>query len=297
MTTRRRGAAGPVVGQVDEKRYPRTRCSTRASRRRKGRQPVDLTADAAEPRQPTRRRRSGLASRLSGRGNHAPAVRGGGGRGGIHRGVTACARSKTRPSYLGRAPRRGRATPGTCTPWRPGSPASARRRGPGAGYPRRAYVIVPSVPEGTNLRAWLKSILTNAFISSYRKRRGREPAPPPASGIEDWQLAGAGPTPGHAVGGGDGARPHAGSKTNRGAAAASSTRSARRCTGRRGRLRLPEDRRVHALPARTVMSGAPRPRPASRAAPGGAGRPSGARRPSNGLISALLAFNVVFHGS
>jgi RNA polymerase sigma-70 factor (ECF subfamily) len=51
----------------------------------------------------------------------------------------------------------------------------------------RAYASFHQFSEGTNLRAWLNRILTNAFISGYRKRR-REPALPSA-GIEDWQLA------------------------------------------------------------------------------------------------------------
>jgi RNA polymerase sigma-70 factor, ECF subfamily len=51
----------------------------------------------------------------------------------------------------------------------------------------RAYASFHQFAEGTNLRAWLNRILTNAFISSYRKRR-REPVLPSAD-IDDWQLA------------------------------------------------------------------------------------------------------------
>jgi RNA polymerase sigma-70 factor (ECF subfamily) len=51
----------------------------------------------------------------------------------------------------------------------------------------RAYASFHQFSEGTNLRAWLNRILTNAFISGYRKRR-REPALPSPE-IEDWQLA------------------------------------------------------------------------------------------------------------
>jgi RNA polymerase sigma-70 factor (ECF subfamily) len=51
----------------------------------------------------------------------------------------------------------------------------------------RAYASFHQFSEGTNLRAWLTRILTNAFISSYRKRR-RETALLSA-GIDDWQLA------------------------------------------------------------------------------------------------------------
>jgi RNA polymerase sigma-70 factor, ECF subfamily len=51
----------------------------------------------------------------------------------------------------------------------------------------RAYASFHQFSEGTNLRAWLNRILTNAFISGYRKRR-REPVLPTA-GLDDWQLA------------------------------------------------------------------------------------------------------------
>ena len=50
----------------------------------------------------------------------------------------------------------------------------------------RAYASFHQFKEGTNLRAWLHRILTNAFISSHRKSK-REPALS-TSGIEDWQL-------------------------------------------------------------------------------------------------------------
>ncbi|HTW01891.1 MAG TPA: sigma-70 family RNA polymerase sigma factor [Streptosporangiaceae bacterium] len=51
----------------------------------------------------------------------------------------------------------------------------------------RAYASFHQFSEGTNLRAWLNRIMTNAFISGYRKRL-REPALP-TPGLEDWQLA------------------------------------------------------------------------------------------------------------
>ncbi|MBN2176691.1 MAG: sigma-70 family RNA polymerase sigma factor [Demequinaceae bacterium] len=41
---------------------------------------------------------------------------------------------------------------------------------------------------GTNLRAWLYRIQTNAFINTYRKRR-REPQRTDSETIEDWHLA------------------------------------------------------------------------------------------------------------
>jgi RNA polymerase sigma-70 factor, ECF subfamily len=51
----------------------------------------------------------------------------------------------------------------------------------------RAYAAFHQFQDGTNLKAWLSRILTNVFISSYRKQQ-REPLS--ASGtIEDWQLA------------------------------------------------------------------------------------------------------------
>lgn len=55
----------------------------------------------------------------------------------------------------------------------------------------RAYASFGQFEPGTNLRAWLYRILTNTFITSYRKRR-RDPVP--AAEIQDWQLA---PTASH----------------------------------------------------------------------------------------------------
>jgi RNA polymerase sigma-70 factor, ECF subfamily len=49
----------------------------------------------------------------------------------------------------------------------------------------RAFASFHQFREGTNLRAWLNRILTNTFISSYRKRQ-REPAL--ITDLEDWQL-------------------------------------------------------------------------------------------------------------
>ena len=50
----------------------------------------------------------------------------------------------------------------------------------------RAFASFHQFKEGTNLKAWLNRILTNTFISSYRKRQ-REPMLTSA-GLEDWQL-------------------------------------------------------------------------------------------------------------
>jgi RNA polymerase sigma-70 factor (ECF subfamily) len=50
----------------------------------------------------------------------------------------------------------------------------------------RAFASFHQFKEGTNLRAWLNRILTNTFISRYRKRQ-REPVLTTA-GLEDWQL-------------------------------------------------------------------------------------------------------------
>jgi len=52
----------------------------------------------------------------------------------------------------------------------------------------RAYASFGQFQPGTNLKAWLYRILTNAFLSSCRKSQ-REPRPAPLSEIEDWQLA------------------------------------------------------------------------------------------------------------
>ncbi|MGH3173959.1 MAG: sigma-70 family RNA polymerase sigma factor [Streptosporangiaceae bacterium] len=58
----------------------------------------------------------------------------------------------------------------------------------------RAYASFGQFEPGTNLKAWLYRILTNAFITGYRKRQ-REAQPAPAGGIQDWQLARAGSRP------------------------------------------------------------------------------------------------------
>ena len=50
----------------------------------------------------------------------------------------------------------------------------------------RPYASFGQFEPGTNLKAWLYRILTNTFLTSYRKRR-RDPVP--AAEIQDWQLS------------------------------------------------------------------------------------------------------------
>jgi RNA polymerase sigma-70 factor (ECF subfamily) len=52
----------------------------------------------------------------------------------------------------------------------------------------KAYGAFHQFVPGTNLKAWLYRILTNAYINSYRKRQ-REPLQSAAENIEDWQIA------------------------------------------------------------------------------------------------------------
>ncbi len=58
----------------------------------------------------------------------------------------------------------------------------------------RAYASFGQFQPGTNLKAWLYRILTNTFLSSYRKRQ-REPQTAASGEIQDWQLARAGSHP------------------------------------------------------------------------------------------------------
>ena len=51
----------------------------------------------------------------------------------------------------------------------------------------RAYRSFDSFEPGTNLKAWLFRILTNAYINTYRKRQ-REPQKVSADEIEDFDL-------------------------------------------------------------------------------------------------------------
>ncbi|MGA4846470.1 sigma-70 family RNA polymerase sigma factor [Streptomyces sp. G5(2025)] len=52
----------------------------------------------------------------------------------------------------------------------------------------KAYKSFHQYRDGTNLWGWLHRIMTNAFITSYRKKQ-TEPPHCAASQIEDWQLA------------------------------------------------------------------------------------------------------------
>jgi RNA polymerase sigma-70 factor, ECF subfamily len=52
----------------------------------------------------------------------------------------------------------------------------------------KAFAAFHQFRQGTNLKAWLYRILTNAFINTYRKKQ-RQPAQDPHEQIEDWQLA------------------------------------------------------------------------------------------------------------
>lgn len=52
----------------------------------------------------------------------------------------------------------------------------------------KAFAAQDKFTPGTNLKAWLYRIQTNAFINGYRKRQ-REPQRSDADAIEDWQIA------------------------------------------------------------------------------------------------------------
>ncbi len=54
----------------------------------------------------------------------------------------------------------------------------------------KAFKARDSFKPGTNLKAWLYRILTNTYISHYRKAQ-RSPQISGASDIEDWQIANA----------------------------------------------------------------------------------------------------------
>ena len=53
----------------------------------------------------------------------------------------------------------------------------------------KAFAAFHQFRPGTNLKAWLYRILTNAYINTYRKRQ-RQPIQDSHETIEDWQLAG-----------------------------------------------------------------------------------------------------------
>ncbi|BBZ33709.1 sigma-70 family RNA polymerase sigma factor [Mycolicibacterium confluentis] len=52
----------------------------------------------------------------------------------------------------------------------------------------KSYAAFESFREGTNLIAWLYRIMTNAYISGYRRRQ-RQPALIVTDEVADWQLA------------------------------------------------------------------------------------------------------------
>lgn len=54
----------------------------------------------------------------------------------------------------------------------------------------KAFKAQDKFKPGTNLKAWLYRIQTNAFINTYRKKQ-REPKRSDADQVEDWQLAAA----------------------------------------------------------------------------------------------------------
>jgi len=51
----------------------------------------------------------------------------------------------------------------------------------------RAFKGFKSFTPGTNLRAWLFRIMTNAYINTYRKKQ-RQPQQSSADEVEDWQM-------------------------------------------------------------------------------------------------------------
>ena len=55
----------------------------------------------------------------------------------------------------------------------------------------KAFASFHQYEPGTNLKAWLYRILTNAYINSYRKKQ-REPQQTGSDEIEDWQIERAG---------------------------------------------------------------------------------------------------------
>jgi len=51
----------------------------------------------------------------------------------------------------------------------------------------KAFAAFTSFTEGTNLKAWLFRILTNAFINTYRKKQ-RQPLQTGTDDLDDWQM-------------------------------------------------------------------------------------------------------------
>lgn len=54
----------------------------------------------------------------------------------------------------------------------------------------KAFSAFHTFKRGTNFRAWMHRILTNAYINHYRKRQ-RQPAQYPTEEISDWEYAAA----------------------------------------------------------------------------------------------------------
>src|SRR5439155_18420871 len=50
----------------------------------------------------------------------------------------------------------------------------------------KAFAAFHQFQEGTNLKAWLYRIPTNAFINNYRKKH-RQPQDSNGENVEDWQ--------------------------------------------------------------------------------------------------------------
>lgn len=51
----------------------------------------------------------------------------------------------------------------------------------------KAFAAFESFTPGTNLKAWLFRILTNAFINTYRKKQ-RQPSQTSTDDLDDWQM-------------------------------------------------------------------------------------------------------------
>jgi RNA polymerase sigma-70 factor (ECF subfamily) len=51
----------------------------------------------------------------------------------------------------------------------------------------KAFAAFASYTDGTNLKAWLFRILTNAFINTYRKKQ-RQPLHTHTDDLDDWQM-------------------------------------------------------------------------------------------------------------